>query len=430
MKARIAAISSLALLGCAGAWYMSQGKAPALIGVNEAAEPSVPTDKASWPRWRGPNNDGVSTEAATIAAWGGKGPTELWRVDGGGGYSTFAIAAGRVITLVSRGDVEIVLALDAVTGKELWSVKSDADREDGFGSGPRSTPTIDGKHVYTLGANGTLMCLDVSNGREVWKTNILKQFNADNLRWGVSTSPLVEGDLLLVNAGGAGASMVAFNKTDGKVVWKVEDDGAGYASPIAITVGGVRNVVFFTAAGLVGLDPKSGSLHWRIAWQTQYDANIASPVWVESTRMLVVSSGYDRGCAGIRLAAVDLKVRAEKVWENRELKSHQATPVLVNGKLYGFDGNGPAVLKCIDPATGDRLWVNRSVGKGSLTAVGDTLVVFSERGDLALVAADPAAYREKARFKPFNGKCWAVPVYTGGRLYLRDEREIVCIELK
>lgn len=383
---------------------------------------------ADWPQWRGPNRDGASAETGLLTQWPAGGPKVLWKVPGGGGYSCFAIADGRLFTLVTRGKDELVLALDAATGKELWTVRSDPDRFDDFGSGPRATPTVDGDRVYTLGASGALLCLEAKTGRKLWGLNTLKQFNVENLRWGVSTSPLVEGNLLLVNVGGAGASAVAFDKMTGKVVWQKHDDIAGYSSPVAITVDGVRIVVFFTGEALIALSPADGAEHWRIPWKTSFDCNIATPIWSEKDKLLFISSGYDKGCAAVRLAGKGGRVSAEIAWQSRAMRNHHSSCVLHNGKLYGFDGNGPAVLKCLDPATGKTEWVDRSVGKGSLLLVDGHLIALSEEGEMALIAAEPAGYKEKARCKPFDTLCWTMPVYLGGRLYLRNEIDIVCLQ--
>jgi outer membrane protein assembly factor BamB len=383
---------------------------------------------ADWPQWRGPARDGVSAETGLLTAWPAGGPRLLWKVPGGGGYSCPAIAGGRLFTLVSRDKDEIVLCLDAKSGKELWTVRSDADRPDDFGSGPRATPTVDGDRVYTLGASGSLMCLQAADGKSIWSADILKQFSAENLRWGVSGSPLVEGDLLIVNSGGRGASCVAFDKKTGKVVWAGHDDLAGYAAPTAITVDGVRQIVFFTGDAVLGVSPTDGAEHWRIPWKTSYDCNIATPVWSAKDKLLFVSSGYDKGCAAVRLAGKAGKVAAEIAWQSRAMRNHHASCVLHDGKLYGFDGNGPAVLKCLELTTGRTLWTDRSIGKGSLMLADGHLIALSEEGELALIAADPAGYKEKARCKPLDSLCWTMPVLSGGRLYLRNESEILCLQ--
>lgn len=398
----------------------------AVVGTGSGSAEIAPSE---WPQWRGPVRDGVSPETGLLSSWPPTGPRTIWRVAGGGGYSSIAVSRKRAITMLSRNGDELVVCLHADTGEPLWAARSDSDRFDRFGSGPRSTPTIDGDRVFTLGAAGSLMCLDAATGRVQWSVRLHERFGGELMRYGHAGSPLVEGDRLLVNVGAAGASIIAFDKRDGRVLWSALDDRAGYASPIAITVDGVRQAVFLTAAGLIGLDPATGRLHWRVPWVTFDDCNVATPIWSPAELLLFVSSAHDRGCAAIRLSAVDGTVSAEKVWESKAMRNRIGSSVLIDGLLYGQDGDWTAKLKCVALADGRLRWLDRSAGRGSLIAAEGKLFVLGESGELALVAADPTEYRELSRCKPLTGnKCWAAPGLAGGRLYLRDEREIVCLQ--
>lgn len=381
---------------------------------------------ADWPQWRGPARDAVSHETGLLTRWPASGPPILWKVRGGEGFSSLAISEGRVYTLVDRENIEWVICLDADSGKELWKVQSAASYKEGQGgNGPRSTPTVDGRLVYTLGATGSLLCLEKNSGKVLWKQNILRDFNAPNLQWGVSTSPLVEGNLLLVNVGGPGASIVAFDKLTGKVVWKNLDDIAGYASPIAITVDGLREIVFFGGRAVFGVSPEDGKLHWRHEWLTSSDMNIATPIY--SKPHLFISSGRGTGSGVFRLSRDGNSVRSQVQRTSRTMQNHFNSCVLVGDYLYGFDN---AILKCMRLDTGEVMWADRSVGKGSLVAAQGHLFIVGEQGEVGVAEATPQAYREHGRVQVLEYKSWTPPALAGGKLYLRDQQSIACLDLR
>jgi outer membrane protein assembly factor BamB len=422
----LVAAAAAALVVGLGVWVVGLLETQDPLGVNETDAPSQPGGPL-WPGWGGPGRNQISSDTGLLDRWPSEGPPELWRVRGGGGYSGFALADGRLITMVGRGGAEVVLCLDAADGRQIWAVRSDDDRTDSFGDGPRSTPLIDGRRVYTLGASGVLLCLDVRDGSELWRLDLVSRFGAAVPKWGFSTSPLLEGDKLIVNVGGRpGASFVAFDKADGRVLWKCLDDPPGYSSPIAISVDGMRQIVQTTGVRLVGLSPDDGRLLWEIPWKNQYETNIATPVWWADEKMIFISSGYEKDALAARLSVADGKVRAEVVWESPVLKNHQADSILRHGRLYGIHGNGTGVLKCVEMQTGRQVWVDRCVGKGTVFFADGHLYVLSDKGEMALVAADPTGVREKGRFRPLSGKCWTAPLVIGGRMYLRNEKEIAC----
>jgi len=226
-----------------------------------AAITAMGQNGADWPQWRGPNRDGISKETGLLKQWPAGGPPLVWKAKGAGaGYSSMAVSNGRLCTMGLRGDREFVVALDVVTGKEAWATPHGRAFRNDRGDGPRGTPTVDGNKLYALGGNGDLSCLDASTGRVLWTQNILSKFGGANPRWGLSESPLVVGDKLLVTPGGPGASIVALNKNDGSLIWKSQSDGAGYSSGITVDAGGTTQVVFFTSTRAVGLDLRDGKL--------------------------------------------------------------------------------------------------------------------------------------------------------------------------
>jgi outer membrane protein assembly factor BamB len=391
--------------------------AVAILAV--AAGVAADTD---WPQFRGPNRDGVSKETGLLTDWPEAGPRRIWQVELGKGYSGIAVASGRVYTMFAEGRDELAVALDAATGAEIWRVRVGDKFKEMFGDGPRSTPTVDGERVYVLGARGMLYALATSDGKQIWKHDLGEEFGASTPKWGFATSPLVDQQRLLVNVGGSGgSSIVAFDKGNGKELWRSQEDKAGYSTPIVITIGERRQVVFFTGNNLVAVAPEDGRLLWKQPWKTSYDVNAATPVFVPPDRIFV-SSGYDVGGAVYRVAAGEVV----EVWRNREMKNKFSSSVLHDGHLYGFDEK---TFKCVDAANGETRWESRGLGHGSLLYADGHLIVLGDKGALSLVEATPEGYRETARYAIFKGKTWTMPTLSGGTLYVRDEKQMVALDV-
>ncbi len=383
-----------------------------------------PAAAADWPQYRGPERDGVSAETGLAESWPDAGPPVLWRVPLGDGYSGISAAGGRLYTLMGSGGDEVAVCLDAATGEEIWRRRIDANRKDGMGDGPRSTPTVEGGVAYVLGARGKLLALKAADGEVLWQKDLPAEFGARVPQWGVSGSPLVEGNLLLLDVGGrSGHSVMALDRKTGEAVWASQSGSPGYASPLAVTIHGTRQVLFFTAAGLLSVAPGDGALLWRVPWQTSYDVNAAMPVFLPPDKVFI-SSSYDTGAALYRIQGGGRDLRPEEVWRSRVMKNHFNSSVHYKGHLYGFDD---ATLKCIDPRTGQEKWAARGFGKGSLLAADGRLFVLGEKGQLALVVAVPDAYRELARAQPLEGKTWTMPTLSDGRLFLRNEAQMVAL---
>lgn len=378
---------------------------------------------ADWPQFRGPNRDGISPDPAALKSWPASGPKVLWKAPLGEGYSQVVSVKGRLYTLAQQGAEQFAAAFDGATGKRLWRTRIDGEYNDGQGDGPRSTPAIDGELMYVLSAHGKLAALRTANGQVAWQHDLRAEYGANPPQWGVSTSPLVEGNLLIVNVGGSGnKSIVAFDKANGKQVWTSQADAAGYSAPIAITVRGVRQVIVFTAGAIVSLSPEDGRLFWRTGWRTDYDVNAATPIFLPPDR-LFISSGYDTGAALLEIRRTEVA----EVWRSRGMKNQFSSSVLHDGVLYGFDN---ATLKAIDAATGNERWKQRGFGHGSLILAGGNLVVLSDGGKLALVQATPEEYRELGTAQVLDGKCWTAPSLADGRLYVRNEEHLVALDWK
>jgi outer membrane protein assembly factor BamB len=379
----------------------------------------------NWPQWRGPNRDGISTETGLLKQWPTAGPPLVWTTKGAGtGYSSLAIANGRIYTMGLRGDREYVIAFDVATGKQAWATAHGGAYRDSRGDGPRGTPTVDGDRLYALGGNGDLTSMEVQSGRIIWSMNILQKFGGANIKWGISESPLVIGEKVLVNAGGPGASVVALNKKDGSLIWKSQSDQAGYSSGMPVKLNNTTQVVFFTDSRAIGLDLNTGKFLWEYARASNKVANVATPV-VRGNRVFV-SSDYGTGAA---LVEVTADGSAKEVYFTKKMRNHHSSSILIGDYLYGFSSG---ILTAMRFDTGEVAWEDRSVGKGSLVYADGNLYAFSEKGVVALVEASPTGYREKGRFELQQGSLptWTHPVVAGGRLYLRDEDTIYAYDVK
>jgi outer membrane protein assembly factor BamB len=386
---------------------------------------------ADWPQFLGPARNGTSPETGLLDSWPEKGPPVVWEKEVGEGFSGPVVAGGRLILFHRVSDEEVVECLDAATGKGLWKHADPTSYEDplGKGNGPRSTPAVAAGRVYTLGPAGRLLCLNLEDGKKVWERGLLETYEVPPSFFGVGTSPLVEGGLVLVNVGGKDAGIVAFNKDTGAEAWKATSQGASYASPVAATLDGVRHALFFTREGLVSLDPATGEVRFSKRWRSRMNAsvNAASPVVLDGCVFL--SACYGTGAVLLRVK----KDGVEEVWGNDEsLSCHYGTPVHADGLLFGFDGRQEegARLRCVEARTGKVRWTAEGYGCGSLILADGRLVVLSEKGELALVAVDGEKYRERSRAPVLDRPCRASLALAGGRLYARDGKRLVCWNLK
>jgi outer membrane protein assembly factor BamB len=381
-----------------------------------------------WPQWRGPHRDGLSAEKNLLKSWPPAGPPLAWRVGGAGeGYSSFAVAGGRIFTLGARGDREYVVAFDAASGKRLWEVAHGSRFKNDRGDGPRSTPTVDGPRLYVFGASGDLTALDAASGKIAWTVNVVRDFGGQNVKWGFSESPLVSGDRIIVSPGGSGSAIVAVNKANGKLLWKSEGDTAGYSSAVLHEVGGVREAIVFTGQRALGLDIDNGRVLWSYDRVSNRVANIATPI--ARGNHVFLSSDYGTGAALLELTASAGAIAAREVYFTRDMRNHHASSVLIGDYLYGFSS---AILTAMKFDTGEVAWRDRSVGKGSLVFADDRLYLFSEGGVAALAEATPSGYREHGRFSLETGSLptWTHPVVSNGKLFLRDQDTVYAYDVR
>ena len=393
---------------------------------------TIPTlaPAADWPHWLGPNSTGSSPETGLATAWPAAGPKILWKVPGGDGYSSIAVVGNQAFTLVQRDKQELAIALDVSNGKELWKTPIGPAFKNQYGNGPRSTPWVEGDAVFAQSVNGPLVCLDRKTGAIIWTRDLLKEFDAKNISWGLSASPVVADKMVLGIPGGKLAGVAAFDPIKGATLWKTGNDKAAYASPVIVEVGGKKQAIFFNAAGLLGVALDTGKELWRMPWVTEFDCNIATPLRVAPDKIFV-SSGEGVGCALLHLQATG---EPKIVWESKGAKSSMincwSNPVVHEGHLYGLAGefDKRIHLRCLDLNTGAVKWTKQEFGKGAMTLADGHLFITTKLGELVLVRAAPSGYEEKGRAQ-ILGTNRTVPTIANRRLFIRDLENIVCVDL-
>jgi len=385
-----------------------------------------------WPQFLGPTRNGVYSGNDLAAKWPAGGPAVVWKKDVGQGFSAPVVAQGRLILFHRVGDKEVVEALDAATGHGIWSFDYPTHYRDDFGfdEGPRAAPAIAGGRVYTFGAEGALDCLDFGTGKKIWSVDTQSQFHFQKGFFGAACSPLVDEGRVLMNIGGSGgAGLVAFDAATGKTLWTATDQDASYSSPVAATIHGVRHVIFFTRAGLVDVDPSNGKVRYQFPWRARMHAsvNAAAPIVVGD--LIFLSASYGTGAVLLQAQANGLK----QIWSSDDaLTNHYATSVYKDGFLYGYHGRqeeGPS-LRCIEFKTGKVQWNVDGFRAGTITLAGDRLLVLREGGELMMAPASPAAFKPVASARILSGTVRSYPAVANGRIYVRNEKTLVCLNLK
>lgn len=408
---------------------------PALAAA-PAATPAAPADppvpaaaafKNYWTDYRGPNRLGIYDEMPILTDWPAGGLKRLWKGPVGGGYASFTVAQGRAFTIEQRKNTEVVAAYDMKTGRQVWTDSWNAHFSESMGGdGPRTTPVFEDGRLYALGAEGELRVLDAATGKVVWRKNILEDNGAKNLTWAMSASPLVvDGKVIVLPGGQGGKSVVAYDKLTGGRIWSVLDDDAAYASPTVATLAGQRQLLVVSARRVMGLTLDAGKLLWEVPWETEYNVNATHPIVVSPSRFFI-SSGYDHGAAVVELTPEGEKFATRVVWQNKKMKNKFNDSVLFQGHLYGLDDG---ILACIDIETGAQKWKGGRYGFGQLLLASGHLVVLSERGEVALVKADPGGHKELAKFDAISGKTWNNPAIAGGVLLVRNAEEMAAFQL-
>ena len=402
-----------------------------------------------WPQWFGPGRDGRAPEGPFRTDWKAVPPEILWTTPCGGGYSSLVLVENRLYTLDRLGDQERIVCLQADSGQPLWVHEYPVDYAAAgisYDAGPRATPLWYKHRLYCLGATGIFHCLLVqgdSPPEVIWKHDLKSAFAAEIPTWGLACSPLAEGGLILLQAGGKLGTLAAFDADTGELRWTAGNDPIGYSSPVAVTAAGVRQIVAVSGTSVLGVDPTGGRILWSHPWRTDHYGNIATPLVIGN--YVFLSSNYGKGCMLLELHSGDPETRPGQVdarvvyfRKGRVMMNHHSTSVYHDGHLYGYDNN---TLRCVNLREGEVVehWIARddreqALEKGCLILAGKHLVGLTQRGTVFLAEADPHEFRFRGqREKVLDGSksdCWALPILVAGRLYLRDHQKVVCLDLR
>jgi outer membrane protein assembly factor BamB len=408
----------------AASFFVLLGLAGPLGGASHAG---------NWPQILGPHRNGVAADDEKLAdRWPDSGPKVLWEREAGNGFAGVAVAEGKAVLFHRVGDEEVVACFDAAGGKPAWKASFATAFRSEYSSdhGPRCVPLIHKGRIFVYGAGGDLHCLALTDGKKLWSRATFKDFAAPTGYFGAGSSPLVVGDKLLVNVGGdrQGAGIVAFSLDKGETLWKATSNQASYSSPIAVTLGGVQQAIFVTRLQTLAINPDSGKVLWTMRFgATGPTVNAASPLVIDGH--LFLSASYNIGAVYAKLTATGPEV----VWKNDDVMSSQYTTcVAKDGSLYGIDGRediGEAQLRCIDPKAGKIVWSKDGLGKGTLILADGKLLIQTTAGRLHLAEASPKGYRELANAEVSGPKTFALPALAGGRLYVRGQDRVKCLEV-
>lgn len=389
---------------------------------------------ADWPQWRGDSRRDHSPDKGLLAQWPQEGPKQVWSFNNAGsGYAGFAIAKDSLFTMGLRDGQEFLIAVNASTGKELWSSSAGQKYPNGWGDGPRMTPTVDGDRVFAIGGQGLLICVEAKNGKLIWSKNLVTDLGGQLQDWGYTESPLVVGDIVICTPGGPQGTLAGLDKSSGAVRWRTSGltDKAQYSSPILIQHDGQPQVVQLVMNRFFGVSPKDGSVLWKKDFPGRV-AVIPTPIYEDG--IVYVTAGYGVGCEAVRLGTNN---SIAPLYSNKVMKNHHGGVVCVDGYLYGHSDGGGWV--CQELKTGKEIWSHKGFGKGSVTYADGKLICLDERnGDVALVEASTQGWKELSRFKlaPLSSKrspqggIWPHPVVVNGRLYLRDQELLHCFNVK
>jgi len=383
---------------------------------------------AYWTGFRGPNRNGIYAEKPINIDWKSNPPKLLWKQPIGGGYASFAVVNGLAYTIEQRRALEVVVAYELKTGREVWTNAWEAEfRESIGGDGPRATPTWADGRLYVQGGKGELRCLQARTGELIWRHDVIKEYAAPLLEYGCSVSPLVVDDLVVTLPGATnGNSIVAYDRVTGAVKWSSGNDRQAYVSPAVVTLAGERQILIVAAKRVMGVAIVDGRVLWEFAWgEPLMGRNVAQPV-VWNDNRVVVSAGYFVGSTALEITQEKGVFRARELWKNRNLKNKFTSSIYWQGHIYGLDEE---ILTCIDADTGERKWKDGRYGYGQILLAEGHLIILCGNGDLALVKATPERHEEAARILAIKGKTWNHPVIADGKLLVRNLFEMACFEL-
>ncbi len=383
----------------------------------------------NYPQFLGENRDAVIQNIRLNTDWKNNPPQLLWKQPVGKGWSSFAVQGPYAVTQEQQDELETVVCYQLTTGRLIWRHTDKAKLEYDVslgGHGPRATPTISGDKVYTIGATGILNCLDLKTGERYWSRNIIEENKADILDWGYSCSPLVVDSMVVAAVGGtSNTSVISYNKRNGQIIWQAGNDRRAYSSPQMSQILGMPQILVFTDKNIVAHSQQDGQIFWEFLWSGGNTQKVAQPLVIDG-KYIFASTSYGVGSKFFEIKKTDNGFAPELIWESKRMKAKFTNVVHRNGYIYGLDDG---ILACLDLKNGKRVWKRGRYGHGQLLLIDDILLISTERGEIALVKAQPDAFEEVALFKAIEGKTWNTPAFPSPYLLIRNSEEAACVKL-
>jgi len=427
---------SLALVAPAFGQAAQQTRKPAAkpapkpaTGPSAAAAPSP-----QWTQWGGPHRNFQTQATGLKDTWPASGPRVVWKRPLGEGYSAAAVENGTLYTMYGKARQEVVLAANAETGETLWehatpmTFNSDAAAE--MGNGPYSTPLIVGDRLFTTGVAGRLQCLDKKTGKVVWTDELLENHRGSRLMYGYASSPIAFRDMVIVPVGARGKALMAFHQSDGRVAWAKNNFGNVYSSPILIDVDGLEQLVALMDGALIAVNPHNGDLQWEVPFRADYSIAIATPVWGRDRR-LFVSSEYNGGAKVVELQRNGNQTTAKELWSNIRLRLHHGNAMRIGDAIYFSSGGkgSQAILSAVDVPTGKIHWQERSIEKATFVWADQKLITLDQDGNLMIAHPSTQGFKISAKAPFLSRLSWTPPTLVGTRLYIRDRRTMMAVDL-
>ena len=403
---------------------------------------TVLAQSTDWPQWGGPHRDFKSDATGLAESWPVAGPPRLWSRELGEGYSSIAAVSGTLYTMYRRGDQEVVIALESVSGKTVWEHVYDAPfvvagREADIvqeyhlenGLGPHSTPLIVGNYLFAAGATGWFHCLDKNTGKVIWKHHLFTELHGFVRQRGYGPSPIAYKNMVILPVGAAGGSLMAFNQEDGEIVWRRHDYHHAYASPSLINVDGQDQLVTLMRDWLVGVDPRNGDLFWNYRVESAQGTNVSTPVWGPGN-LLFMSAAYGVGTRALRLTRAAGQTNVEEVWVSPRVRLHFANAIRIGDVVYGSSGDfGPAFFTALDVNTGKIIWQDRRLARASFIYADGRFIMIDEEGRLVLATPSEEGLTIRSQVDLLQSNAWTVPTLIGKTLYVRDRKNMLALDL-
>lgn len=405
------------------------GAAPSF---GQAAKPS-PSSGIGWTQWGGPGRNFQTQAKGLKDQWPAAGPKVVWKRPLGEGYSSPIVEGGLLYTMYGKPMEEIVIAASAATGKTLWErANRSAFRSDApdMGHGPYATPLLVGDRLFTAGVGGLLQCLDRKTGAPLWTQQLWEQHQGTRLMYGYASSPVAFRDLLIVPVGGRGKALMAFRQEDGSVAWAKNDFGNAYSSPLLINVDGLEQLAVVMDGAVFAVNPHNGDLQWRIPFQADYGISVSTPVWGPGN-LLFVSAEYGAGTKVIELQRDGLQTKARELWTSNRLRLHHGNAMRIDDTIYFSSGGkgSQAILTAVDVRSGKIHWQERSIPKATFVWADQKLITLDQDGNLMMAQPSPQGFKIVAKAELMTNLSWTPPVLVGTRLYLRDRRSMMAVDL-